>query len=173
MQQDTATALRMLGILLNGVSTRRHGRVIPKMASMVGVSRSTVRREAAEVSEAALRQLLEPRFDDVDLLITSVDGAPFGGQCVLAAASVDVEGRKPVLAIREETTENADAAPGLLEHLVSHGVPPARRRFVRDRWLEGLTRRHRRGLRSRHTGASAFPASSRRRRPARCAQPGG
>ena len=138
MQEDTVTGQRMLGILLNGVSTRRYKRVIPEMAETVGVSRSTVSREAAEASEAALRQLLERRFEDVDLLIIYIDGMHFGEPCVLAAVGVDVEGRKHVLAIREGATENAEAAKDLLEHLVSHaaslsghqqhrGQPPLRR----------------------------------------------
>ena len=40
MQQNTATGERMLEILLNDVSTRRYGKVIPEMAGTVGVSRS-------------------------------------------------------------------------------------------------------------------------------------
>ena len=133
MRQDTATAQRMLEILLNGVSTRRYERVIPEMADTVGVSRSTVSREAAEASEAALKQLLERRFDEVDLLIIYLDGMHFGDQCVLAAVGVDGEGRKHVLALREGATENAEAAKDLLEHLVSHGVDSRRRRlFVID-----------------------------------------
>ena len=133
MRQNAATGQRMLGILLDGVSTRRYQRVIPEMADTVGVSRSTVSREAIEASEAVLKQLLERRFDDVDLLILYIDGMHFGEQCVLAAVGVDVEGRKHVLAIREGATENAEAAKDLLEHLVSQGVDPSRRRlFVID-----------------------------------------
>ena len=133
MRQNAATGQRMLGILLDGVSTRRYQRVIPEMADTVGVSRSTVSREAIEASEAVLKQLLERRFDDVDLLILYIDGMHLGEQCVLAAVGVDVEGRKHVLAIREGATENAEAAKDLLEHLVSQGVDPSRRRlFVID-----------------------------------------
>lgn len=133
MQADTATGQRMLNILLDGVSTRRYERVIPQMADTVGVSRSSVSREAAEASEAALRQLLERRFDGVDLLIIYIDGMHFGEQCVLAAVGVDVQGHKHVLALREGATENAEAAKDLLEHLASHGINPARRRlFVID-----------------------------------------
>jgi len=47
----------MLEILLNGVSTRRYQRVLPEMADTVGVSRSTVSREAVAASEAVLQQL--------------------------------------------------------------------------------------------------------------------
>jgi len=132
-QQDTATGERMLEILLHGVSTRRYQRVIPEMVDTVGVSRSTVSREAVEASEAALEQLLERRFDNVELLIIYIDGMHFGDQCVLAAVGVDVEGHKHVLALREGATENAEAAKDLLQHLVEHGVDPARRRlFVID-----------------------------------------
>jgi transposase-like protein len=133
MQQDTVTGKRMLEILLNGVSTRRYSRVIPEMADTVGVSRSTVSREAIEASEAALQQLLERRFDDVELLIIYIDGMHFGDQCVLAAVGVDIQGHKHVLALREGATENAEAAKDLLQHVVEHGVDPARRRlFIID-----------------------------------------
>ena len=133
MQQDTSRGERMLQILLNGVSTRRYQRVIPEMADTVGVSRSTVSREAAEASEAALKQLLERRFEHLELLIIYIDGMHFGDQCVLAAVGVDVQGRKHVLALREGATENAEAAKDLLQHLVEQGVDAKRRHlFVID-----------------------------------------
>ncbi|MFL6448656.1 MAG: transposase [Bryobacteraceae bacterium] len=72
-------------------------------------------------------------FDEVELLIIYIDGMHFGEQCVLAAVGVDVEGRKHVLVLREGATENAEAAKDLLQHLVEHGVDPARRRlFIID-----------------------------------------
>ena len=133
MHQDTGTGERMLQILLNGVSTRRYQRVIPEMADTAGVSRSTVSRETVEASEAALKRLMERRFDEVELLIVYIDGMHFGDQCVLAAVGVDLEGRKHVLALREGATENAEAAKDLLQHLVDHGVDPKRRRlFIID-----------------------------------------
>ncbi len=133
LQKETATGERMLQILLNGVSTRRYQRVIPEMADTVGVSRSTVSRETVEASQAALKQLLERRFDEVELLIIYIDGMHFGDQCVLAAVGVDIQGCKHVLALREGATENAEAAKDLLQHLVEHGVDPTRRRlFIID-----------------------------------------
>ena len=127
MQQETI-GQRMLEILLQGVSTRRYQRVIPEMADTVGVSKSTVSREAIEASEAALKQLMERRYDELDLLIIYIDGMQFQNQCVLAAVGVDVEGRKHVLAVREGETENAEAAKDLLRHLVERGVDPTLRR---------------------------------------------
>ena len=133
LQQRSATAERMLEILMNGVSTRRYGKVLPEMADTVGVSRSTVSRETIEASEAALKKLLERRFDEVELLIIYIDGMHFGDQCVLAAVGVDLQGLKHVLALREGATENAEAAKDLLQHLVDHGVDSKRRRlFIID-----------------------------------------
>ena len=133
LRKEKATGERMLQILLNGVSTRRYQRVIPEMADTVGVSRSTVSRETVSASEAALQQLLERRFEEVELLIIYIDGMHFGDQCVLAAVGVDIQGRKHVLALREGATENAEAAKDLLQHLVEQGVDPTRRRlFIID-----------------------------------------
>jgi putative transposase len=133
MQDGERTGARMLETLMNGVSTRRYERVIPEMADSVGVSRSAVSREAIEASEAALKALLERRFDEVDLLVIYIDGMHFGEQCVLVAVGVDSQGRKHVLALREGATENAEAAKDLLEQLVTQGVDPKRRRlFVID-----------------------------------------
>jgi hypothetical protein len=54
MQDRAGTGSRMLEILLEGVSTRRYGTVIPKMADTVGVSKSSVSRAAIQASEAQL-----------------------------------------------------------------------------------------------------------------------
>ena len=133
MRKDATTGPRMLEILLDGVSTRRYQRVIPEMAETVGVSRSAVSREAIEASEAALKKLLERRFDAVDLLVIYIDGMHFGDQCVLAAIGVDSQGSKHVLALKEGATENAEATKDLLQQLVAQGVDPRRRRlFVID-----------------------------------------
>jgi putative transposase len=118
---------------LQSIFDLNHTHVIPEMAETVGVSRSTVSREAAAASEAALKQLLERRFEDLELLIIYIDGMHFGDQCVLAAVRVDKEGCKHVLALREGATENAEAAKDLLQNLVAQGVDPARRHlFVID-----------------------------------------
>jgi transposase-like protein len=133
MQNRAAMGSRMLDILLEGVSTRRYGAVIPKMAETVGVSKSSVSRAAIQASEAQLEKLLNRRFDDVDLLIIYIDGMHFGEQCVIGAVGVDEHGNKHVLGIQEGATENAAAAKDLLQDLVERGVKPERRRlFVID-----------------------------------------
>jgi len=104
---------------LQGVSARRYQRVVPENADTVDVSQSTASREAIEASEAALKQLMERSYDELDLLILCIGGMQFQDQCVLAAVGDDVEGRKHVLALRE----------GLYRTRFSgqHDIMPARR----------------------------------------------
>jgi len=69
MQADGKLGSRMLEILLRGVSTRQYAKVLPQMAETVGVSRSSVSREAVEASEAELCKLCERRWDQIELLV--------------------------------------------------------------------------------------------------------
>jgi transposase-like protein len=127
MGQEGKLGSRMLEILLRGVSTRQYGRVLPEMAETVGVSRSSVSREAIEASEEELRRLCERRFDDVDLLAIYIDGVRFGEHHVLAAVGVDGEGRKQVLGLAEGASENQVLVRGLMEDLVRRGVKADRK----------------------------------------------
>jgi putative transposase len=45
LQENSATAQRMMGALLRGVSTREYAEVLPAMAETAGVSRSSVSRQ--------------------------------------------------------------------------------------------------------------------------------
>ena len=78
LQENDGTAGRMLGALLRGVSTRQYEEVLPEMAATVGVSRSSVSRQAIEGSAEQLRELQERRWESVDLLVIYIDGQRFG-----------------------------------------------------------------------------------------------
>ncbi len=131
--QENGIGERMLDVLMRGISTRQYAEVLPEMASTCGVSRSTVSREAAEAGEAALKELLERRFDKIDLLVIYIDGMQFGEHHIISAVGVDGKGHKHVLGIQQGATENAAAVEDLLEHLVARGVDPkAKRLFVVD-----------------------------------------
>ena len=81
MQQDTVTGERMMEILLNGVSTRRYSRVIPEMADTGGCVAIDAEPGKHRSFRSCAEQLLERRFDDVELLIIYIDGMHFGDQC--------------------------------------------------------------------------------------------
>jgi transposase-like protein len=127
MRQDGRLGSRMLEILLRGVSTRQYRAVLPEMAETVGVSRSSVSREAVEASEEELKRLCERRFDAVNLLVIYLDGVIFGDHHVLVAMGVDGEGKKHVLGLAEGASENQVVAKALLEDLVRRGVKLDRR----------------------------------------------
>ncbi len=131
--QENGMSERMLDVLMRGISTRQYGEVLPEMASTCGVSKSTVSREAAEAGEQALQELLERRFDAIDLLVIYLDGMQFGEHHVISAVGVDRSGHKHVLGLQQGATENAAAVEDLLEQLVARGVDPkAKRLFVID-----------------------------------------
>jgi transposase-like protein len=133
LREQKGLAGQMLKILLGGISTRRYREVLPRMAEAVGVSKSSVSREAIEASARQLRELAERRFDDVDLLVLFIDGLRLGRYHVIAAVGVDSQGKKHVLGIKEGASENATVVTELLEDLAGRGVKPGRRRlFVID-----------------------------------------
>jgi transposase-like protein len=122
MRSEEKLGGRMLEILLRGVSTRQYRAVLPEMAETVGVSRSSVSREAIEASAEELRRLCERRLDELELLILYLDGVIFGEHHVLVAVGVDAEGEKHVLGMAEGASENQVVARELLEDIVRRGV---------------------------------------------------
>jgi putative transposase len=127
LQRDEATGARMLETLLCGVSTRQYQRVIPEMAETVGVSRSSVSREAAQAAEAELEKLMNRDWSQVELLVIYIDGMRFGSHHALSAVGVDAQGNKHVLGMQDGASENTEAVKTLLVHLRDHGVASERR----------------------------------------------
>ena len=131
--QENGMSARMLDVLMRGISTRQYAEVLPEMSSPCGVSKSNVSREAAEASAEALQELLERRFDEIDLLVIYIDGMQFGEHHIISAVGVDRSGHKHVLGIQQGATENTAAVGDLLEQLVARGVDTrAKRLFVID-----------------------------------------
>jgi transposase-like protein len=127
LQDNGATAQRMMGALLRGVSTRQYEEVLPEMAETVGVSRSSVSRQAIEGSAEQLRRLRERRWDYADLLVIYIDGQRFGAHHVISAVGIDREGAKHILGIELGATENAAAVKSLFTRLRDQGLPTDRR----------------------------------------------
>lgn len=127
LQNNPATAHKMLGALLRGVSTRQYEQVLPEMAATAGVARSSVSRKAIEASAEQLRTVRERRWEQADILVIYVDGQRFGSHHVISAVGVDREGRKQILGIELGATENAAAVKRLFTHLRDQGLPTDRK----------------------------------------------
>ena len=133
MQEQTPLGERMLDTLLRGVSTRNYKDVIPQMAETVGVSKSSVSRQAIEASEAELEAMLSRRFDELKILIVYIDGVVFGEHTMIGAVGVDVKGHKHVLGIREGATENATVVAEMLQDSAARGLNAKQKRlFIID-----------------------------------------
>jgi transposase-like protein len=126
LQDNGATAERMMGALLRGVSTRQYEEVLPEMAATVGVSKSSISRHAIEGSAEQLRQLRERRWDTANLLVLYIDGQRFGAHHVISAVGIDREGTKHILGIELGATENAAAVKSLFTRLRDQGLPTDR-----------------------------------------------
>jgi len=89
LQDNEATAQRMMGALLRGVSTREYAEVLPEMAETAGVSRSSISRQAIEGSLEQLREVRERRWEETELLVLYIDGQRFGSHHVISAVGID------------------------------------------------------------------------------------
>jgi transposase-like protein len=126
LRQDRGLGQYMLGALMRGVSTREYDEVLPQLAETVGVSRSSVSRQAIEASAEQLKTLREKCWDTVEILVIYIDGQRFGAHHILSAVGVDREGRKHILGIEAGATENAASVKRLLTHLRDQGLPTDR-----------------------------------------------
>lgn len=100
---------------------------MPEMAETVGVSKSSVSRQAIEASEEEFRKLCERRLEGLELLVLYLDGVRFGDHQVLVAVGVDEQGQKHVLGLAEGASENQVVVKGLLEELVQRGLKSDRK----------------------------------------------
>ena len=119
LREGEQTGAEMFAALLKGVSTHNYGEVMPRMADGAGVSRSAVSREAGT---RLLQELLDRRWDDLDILMIYLDGMQCGSHHVISAVGVDRKGRKHVLGIQLGATENAAAVKDLLVRLREQGL---------------------------------------------------
>lgn len=122
LRDNPERADRALGALLRGVSTRQYEEVLPEMAATVGVSRSSISRQAIEGSAAQLAELRARRWEAKTLLAIYIDGQRFGSHHVISAVGIDREGTKHVLGIQPGATENAASVKALLTHLRDQGL---------------------------------------------------
>lgn len=138
MHQDRRLPTKILDTLMRCVSTRNYEKILPDACEAVGVSKSSVSREFIEASEATYKNLLERRFDDLDLLVIYLDGLVFAEHHLLAAVGIDAQGYKHVLGIQQGASENATAVKALLEHLVERGRRCRCETALRHRRFQGV-----------------------------------
>ena len=142
LQDNDATAQRMMGALLRGVSTREYAEVLPEMAETAGVSRSSVSRQAIEGSVEQLRQLRERRWDEVDLLVLYIDGQRFGSHHVISAVGVDRSRNQACARHRSRRDRECGGGEAVVHALTRAGIADRPQIPVRHRWGESFAGSH-------------------------------
>jgi transposase-like protein len=110
-------------------STRDYEGAIDGCLQGYGIKRSSVSRHWKAATAKELEGLME-RPVPKDLLVLMIDSKFFGGDCIVTAIGIDVQGRKQVLGLWHGATENSTVVKGLLEDLVSRGLETERKLLI-------------------------------------------
>lgn len=117
---------RALAQMILGVSTRGYSRSLERLPAPLperGKSRSAVSRRFVQGTQKKLDELLRGDLSGLKLAVLMIDGIHFEDHVVLAALGIEENGQKHVLGLWEGATENSRACKGLLEDLISRGMP--------------------------------------------------
>jgi transposase-like protein len=110
-------------------SARDYEGAIESCLKGYGIKRSSVSRHWKAATAKELEALMQ-RPVPKDLLVLMIDSKFFGGDCLVAALGIDLQGKKHVLGIWHGATENTTVVKGLLEDLVSRGLESERKMLV-------------------------------------------
>lgn len=117
--------------MLINVSTRRFKRSVRLPEGDVpaedgaGLSKSATSRRFVALSAARMKEWMETRLDNLDLLVIQIDGIHMDEDMLLVAAlGVDEKGYKHPLGIVEGATENATTVQALIDNLIERGLDP-------------------------------------------------
>src|SRR6266481_6941522 len=115
--------------LIRQCSSRDYEGAIDGCLKGYGIKRSSVSRHWKAATAKELESLMQ-RPIPKDLLVLMIDSKFFGGDCLVAAIGIDLQGRKHVLGIWHGATENSTVVKGLLEDLVSRGLESERKMLI-------------------------------------------
>ena len=124
-QSEDPVPERVLNQILLGVSTRGYEQSLSAPPPGVvgrGTSKSAASRNLVSRMASKMREYLSASLDYVDLLILMLDGIEVGGQTVVVALGVTVDGTKIPLGLAQGSTENAAVCTTLLQDLLSRGL---------------------------------------------------
>ena len=115
----------MVNQILLGVSTRGYEASLEPLPSGLashGARRNSVSRRLRVRAEAKLKEQLERRLDDLELVALMLDGIYIGGQVVVVALGITAAGDKVPLGLWLGSTENATVCTALLQSLFERGL---------------------------------------------------
>jgi len=112
----------VLAKLLHGLSTRNYEECCALAPEVFGMSPSTLSRRFIRASTEKLKDLVERRLDNLDIVVLIIDGKTFADDEMIIAMGVTIEGEKKILGFVQAGTENERVCGELLGDLVSRGL---------------------------------------------------
>jgi len=107
---------------MSGLSGRKYNEVLSNAAEAFGVSSSSVSRHIVEATLSQLKQFLERRLDNFDLVALFLDTIHRGGAAFIVALGMDIKGNKQALGFWEGATENNEVCKDLFANLEQRGL---------------------------------------------------
>lgn len=108
--------------LLYGLSTRSYEDCCALVPEVFGMSPSTLSRRFIRASKKKLKELVERRLDDLDLVVLILDGKTFADDEMIIAMGVTMEGEKKMLGFVQAGTENERVCRELIRDLIGRGL---------------------------------------------------
>lgn len=107
---------------ISGLSGRRYEDVVYNTANTFGVSSSSVSRHIVEATTKQLKDFVERKLDDIEIIAMYLDTIHRGGAAFIVAMGIDITGQKQALGFWEGATENHEICKQLFADLESRGL---------------------------------------------------
>lgn len=113
--------------LIAGVSTRKMSKASEGPSTSVeykslSKSKSSVSREFKDLTESAIKDVMEQDLSDLNIKVLMIDGIEVAKSCVVAALGVKYNGEKVPVGLIFGDTENKTVVSDLLSNLVQRGL---------------------------------------------------
>ncbi len=112
----------LLKKILLGLSCRRYRDCSEAIPEAFSLSPSTVSRRFIRASTKKLKELMERRLDELDIVAIVIDGKSFEDDEMIIALGVTEEGKKVILGFIQAGTENGSVCKDFLKNLLDRGL---------------------------------------------------
>ncbi len=112
----------LLKKILLGISCRRYRDCSEAIPEAFSLSPSTVSRRFIRASTRKLKEFMERRLDNYDIVAIVIDGKSFKDDEMIVALGVTTEGKKVILGFIQAATENASVCKDFLNGLLERGL---------------------------------------------------
>ena len=122
LQEPRGVDEKLLKKILLGLSCRRYRECSEAIPEAFSLSPSTVSRRFIRASTRKLKELMERRLDELDIVAIIIDGKSFKDDEMIIALGVTAEGKKVLLGFIQAGTENASVCKDFLNGLLERGL---------------------------------------------------